>query len=273
MRFGKRSGLHRESAPKKGRVPRELSYETAYLHCVGRRERQEDSYTYVNDDDVSLMKSQGLLAVVADGMGGMYGGREASTAAIDIMKQDFASFDYDGDIAQQLAQSVHHANSVVRNMLNGAGGSTLIACLLYQQQLYYAGVGDSFFYLARDGKLIRLNREQNTKHRLYTEAIDRGVLDPAEANSDPGRAAVTQYLGMEALTDLDSFKRPLPLKSNDVLLLCSDGVVGGMEENTILDCLNRENAAATCAMLDQIIVGMDNPYQDNYTALVIRCEK
>lgn len=254
-------------------IHRQLSYETAYLHCVGKRERQEDAYIYVNEADVSLMSSQGLLAVVADGMGGMYGGQEASAAAIQTMRTDFEKFDRTEDFAKQLLDSVHHANSAVYDLLRGRGGSTLIACILFQEKLYYAGVGDSFLYLLRNGQLVRLNREQNTEHRLYRKAIEQGRLDPAIADGNAERAAVTQYLGMDALDDVDYFRRPLKLMKDDVLLLCSDGVAGMMDEETIVNCLNRGNAAASCAALDQAIVRADNLYQDNYTALVIWCDK
>lgn len=254
-------------------VTRLMSYETAYLHCQGKREQQEDTFVYVNQADVSLMNSQGLLAVVADGMGGMFGGREASNQAIETLQRDFAQMNRQEDIAPQMVSSVHRANDAVRELLNGRGGSTIIACVLFQEKLYYVGAGDSFLYLLRKGQLIRLNREQNTRHRLYQEAIDRGILDPSIADSDPEGAAVTQYLGKAALDDLDYFRRPLQLEKGDVLLLCSDGVAGILDEDCLTQCLSCGRPTAACAAMDQRILQADNPYQDNYTALVIRCDK
>lgn len=262
-----------ENRPQECPVQRCLSYETAYLYCQGKRERQEDAFLYVNQADVSLMNSQGLLAVVADGMGGMYGGREASNAAVEVLKEDFAQINRQEDIAGQLADSIHRANDAVRQLLDGRGGSTIIACLLFRETLYYAGVGDSFLYLLRGGQLIRLNREQNTRHRLYREAIDHGLMDPSVADDNPEAAAVTQYLGKAVLDDLDYFRRPMKLKEGDVLLLCSDGVAGMLDEDCLVQCLSCGRPAAACAAMDQRIVQADNPYQDNYTALVIRCDK
>lgn len=269
----RRSAPQAEGGPRDCPVKRCLSYETAYLHCQGKRERQEDTFLYVNQADVSLMNSQGLLAVVADGMGGMYGGREASNAAIEILEADFGQMDRQGDIPGQLVDSIQRANDTVRQLLDGRGGSTVIACVLFQEKLYYAGVGDSFLYLLRGGNLIRLNREQNTRHRLYREAIDHGKLDPGVAEDNPEAAAVTQYLGKAVLDDVDYFRRPMKLEKDDVLLLCSDGVAGMLDESGLIQCLSCGRPAAACAAMDQRIVQADNPYQDNYTALVIRCDK
>lgn len=272
--FRKRKPMPRqEPGERKEPIRRCLSYETAYLHCQGKRERQEDAFVYVNQADVTLINSQGLLAVVADGMGGMYGGREASGAAIETLRADFEQMNRQEDMASQLVESVKRANDTVWNLLGGRGGSTIIACILFREKLYYAGVGDSFLYLLRDGQLIRLNREQNVRHRRYREAIDHGLLDPGVGNEDPEAAAVTQYLGKAVLDDPDYFRRPLKLKEGDVLLLCSDGVAGMLKQDSLIQCLSCGKPTAACAAMDQMIVHTDNPYQDNYTALVIRCDK
>ena len=102
----------------------------------------------------------------------------------------------------------------------------MIACILYEQKLHYAGVGDSFLYLLRGGELIRVNREQNTRKNRCLSLIRSGSMDPALAENIPQGQAVTQFLGIDRLEDVDWLRRALPLKEGDVLLLCSDGVGG-----------------------------------------------
>lgn len=259
--------------PEKNPVRRLLSYETAYLQCLGRRERQEDAFSFVNESDVTEIKKNGLLAVVADGMGGMSGGQEASNLAVNMLCEDFQRMNREDDLALQMTDSVNRACTLVHERLGGGGGSTLIACLLYHQRLYFASVGDSYLFLLRKGRLVRLNREHNVKHKLFMEAIRSGCMDPSVADGNKENAALTQFLGMPSLDDIDFFRRPLLLKKGDVLLICSDGVGGVMDEKTITDCLSIPHAPAICAALDQAVRRANKKYQDNYTALVIRCDK
>ena len=60
---------------RKRRQPRPperlLSYQVANLQGIGTRERQEDSFAFVNALDVTEMRRKGLLAIVADVMGGL----------------------------------------------------------------------------------------------------------------------------------------------------------------------------------------------------------
>lgn len=259
--------------PEKNPVRRLLSYETAYLQCLGKRERQEDAFSFVNESDVTQIKENGLLAVVADGMGGMSGGQEASNLAVNTLCEDFRRMDRGDDLAQQLTDSVGRACALVHQRLDGGGGSTLIACLLYRQRLFFASVGDSYLFLLRKGCLIRLNREHNVKHKLFMEAIRSGSVDPSVADGNKENAALTQFLGMPSLDDVDFLRKPLLLQKGDVLLLCSDGVGGVVDEKAITDCIGIHHAPAVCAALDQAVRRANKKYQDNYTALVIRCDK
>lgn len=260
------------SRSEKNPVKRLLSYETSYLQCLGKRERQEDAFSFVNESDVTEIKRNGLFAVVADGMGGMHGGQEASNLAVNVLCEDFEQMDREENLAQQLVQSVQRACTMVHEQLEGSG-STLIACILYRQRLFFASVGDSYLFLLRNGELVRLNREHNVKHNLFMESIRSGYADPSVADGNKENAALTQFLGMPVLDDIDYLRRPLSLKKGDVLLICSDGVAGVMDENTITKCMQIPNALAVCAALDQAVRQANLKYQDNYTALVIRCDK
>ena len=249
-----------------------LSYQVANLQGIGTCEKQEDSFAFVNVLDVTLMREQGLLAIVADGMGGMRDGRQASDAVIQSVKSSFAEFDYSADLAQQMVDSVAAANERVFRLLDGEGGSTLIACLLYQESLYFVSVGDSYLYLKRNGQLLRLNRPQNVLHMLYMESIREGNMDPSFAEENHEKAALSQFLGMEFLDDVDFLRRPLPLMPGDVLLACSDGVGGMLTEEQVLECLSLLTPRDMCEALEKnVLAASAGGYQDNYTALVLQC--
>lgn len=264
--------LSENAGAEPGETGRLLSYQAANLQGLGTCEDQEDAFAFANALDVTLIREKGFLSVVADGMGGMRGGQLASETVVSSIRQDFGQFDCQSDMASQLRESVLRANEKVFALLSGEGGSTVVACVIYQERLYFASVGDSYLYLKRNGQLFRLNRPQNVLYEAYLQSIRAGTMDPNAADRNCEKAALTRFLGMEALEDIDLLRRPLPLLPGDVLLLCSDGVAGTMTDTQVLDCLARPAPKDMCAALEQLLKQRPaDRYQDNYTALVIQC--
>ena len=157
----------RENPPLPEKAPPALGYRTAVLQGIGAREDQEDAYLFVNDRDVVRIRQEGLFALVADGMGGMASGQEASTVAAASLKESFSQFDRSEDLAPQLRQAMRQASGEIYQRLGGLGGSTAIACVLFQDLLWFASVGDSPLYLLRDQQLNRLNREHTVCTQRY----------------------------------------------------------------------------------------------------------
>ena len=259
-------------APEIGPISPLLSYQVANLQQKGARPYQEDSFAFVNALDVTEIRENGLMAIVADGMGGMEAGKQVSEMAVSCMVSAFGQMQRNGDLAVQLRNAVVAADDALVQRFKGVGGTTLISCIIYDEKLYFASVGDSYLYLARGGNLYRLNREQNYRHQLYAEAIAAGSIDPTEADQDPDGHRLSAFLGMGGLSDLDYLRRPLPLRDGDILLLCSDGVGGVVTESQIIQNLSSSSAAEMCLNLDESVRRAARVHQDNYTALVIRCE-
>ena len=82
------------AAPK----ARALSYQCAGVQGMGSREQQEDAYAILNAADVTRIGTEGLLALVADGMGGMQGGAQASNHAIAVVAEDFRILNREDDL-------------------------------------------------------------------------------------------------------------------------------------------------------------------------------
>ncbi|MCH5264941.1 MAG: serine/threonine-protein phosphatase [Lachnospiraceae bacterium] len=251
--------------------PSLLSYDAANLQGMGTRRGQEDAFAFVNIFDVTEIKKNGLMFMVADGMGGMKDGRVASDTVIAGMKEAFYRMDRSGDLALQLQDSVFEVGEQVVRALGGDGGSTLIACILFEEQFYFASVGDSFLYLKRNGQLHRLNREHNLLNQTYLENIRQGNMNPALCDAGKEGAALTQFMGMEGMDEIDFLRSPLPLCEGDTFLVCSDGVGGVLSEQTILSCMEKEEAKDICDALEREIVAQGRDNQDNYTALVVKC--
>lgn len=248
-----------------------MEYRVANLHGVGKRARQEDSFTLANALNDSKIKEQGLFFAVCDGMGGMKDGKLASETAVSSLRKDFLEMDRNGDIAFQLKESLYRASSAVVSVIGGDGGCTAVVGIIYNDKLYYAGVGDSFFYLFRNGIPYRINREQNLYHRDYMELVREGSISPGDYQDRPEATSLTGFLGMIGLDDIDWFVRPLPLNPGDVLLACSDGVGGVLNEEELKIALSRQTEKEMCEQLEKRLVDYNMINQDNYTALVVRC--
>ncbi len=263
--------IFEQAQTQKRQIKRLLSYQVANLQGIGSRERQEDSFTIVNAFDVTEMKKNGLLFVVCDGMGGMKDGKLASETAVASIRSSFASMDRSQDLAGQLKDSIYLAADEVEKQLNGDGGSTIAAGIIFQEKLYYASVGDSYFYMKRGENLYRLNREHNVSNQLYLESIRSGTMNPKEGKENLEGSALTQFLGMTGLSDVDCSVRPFPIKEGDVFLVCSDGVGGVVDEDDIRNALCLVSTQAMCRQIEQKIIAQAKKNQDNYTAVIVKC--
>lgn len=268
---GKKQRKHQRTVAPEPEAQSPLSYRIANLQGVGMREYQEDSFGFANVLDVTQIRDKGLLAVVADGMGGMEGGKTASDMAVNAMRRGFEKLDYGSDLALQLTECAQKANGKIFEALGGRGGTTLIACVFYSEKLYYVSVGDSYLCLKRNGQLYHLNRKHNVMYDEYLKLVRKQCIDSSTARENPEKDALTLFLGMEFVDEPDYFRRPLELERGDVVLICSDGVGGVLGDGEVLDCLSRTAPQEMCEQLESSILGKRLPYQDNYTALVIQC--
>lgn len=257
-----------------------LGYDPYNVQGIGSRENQEDSFGFVNVNDVVRIREEGLFAAVADGIGGLRDGKEASTITIDTLRADFTKYDRSSHLGTQLAKSILRANEIVYRSFQKESGSTVVAAILYNQMLYFASVGDSTIMLVRSNErdkkvsreIIRLNEPHNMRFRKYREAVDRGSADPFDARNDPQEHSLTEYIGNESIKAIDMNYKPLLLRNGDVIILCSDGVGDVLSENEIFYCLQEgRSSQQICALIDSLIRNKNLPGQDNYTAIVIRC--
>lgn len=248
-----------------------IRYEVRNLQGIGARSNQEDSFTAVNALDEEKYCSLGLLFAVCDGMGGMKDGKAASETAVQSFRTSFAEMNRAGNISAQLKESVYEASAKVERILDGDGGSTVVIGIILNEKLHFASVGDSFLYLFRNGKLIRLNREHNICHEMYLDNIRRESTETESCRKAGDAAALAQFLGMPGISDIDCTVRPLNLCKDDVILACSDGVGGVLTEEEIIEALQWPQTADMCKRLEEHIISHQNPNQDNYTASIIKC--
>ena len=247
-----------------------LAIRVANLQGIGEREEQEDSFAVLNATALAELSSQGLFALVADGMGGMEGGRQASEWAADFFVQLFRERDPKRSVPEWFYQSVHVVSDSVYRQFGGRSGTTLVAVHLLKDRLHWLSVGDSAIYLARDGGVFQLNREHTCLNQLYLQELEQPVIDKAQAEQDEDARRLSSFIGIDRLAEVDLNLRPLTLKRGDALLLCSDGISGVLTPPELLEAMTlapKEGAE----LLEHMVLEKGVPGQDNYTGILIAC--
>ena len=247
-----------------------LAIRVANLQGIGEREEQEDSFAVLNATALAELSSHGLFALVADGMGGMEGGRQASEWAADFFVQLFRERDPKRSVPEWFYQSVHVVSDSVYRQFGGRSGTTLVAVHLLEDRLHWLSVGDSAIYLARDGGVFQLNREHTCLNQLYLQELEQPVIDKARAEQDEDARRLTSFVGIDRLAEVDLNLRPLTLKRGDALLVCSDGISGVLTPPELLEAMTlapKEGAE----LLEHMVLEKGVPGQDNYTGILIAC--
>lgn len=240
------------------------------LHEQGERSEQQDCFGV---SDVSLLQTHGVLAVVADGMGGLTDGGRMSMTVVESILDSFFLYQGMYTLEQQLILLAQKAVESVNALLAPADlkkhGSTLVMGLIREGTFSFLSVGDSRVCLYRDGVLMQLNREHIYRNTLALEAIN-GEISLQEVYGDQRGSGLTSFLGMGALQHIDFPAEPVKLLPGDKLLLMSDGVYNALDKEELAKCLDAVPEEAVgrirAAIQEKAYVN-----QDNYTAVVIGC--
>jgi len=236
-----------------------------------------------NEDALFKDEALGLL-IVADGMGGHAAGEVASRLAVEAVvgfikrttEDHEHSWPYGIDSslsfnANRLRTAVHLANRRVfreaENHDDYTGmGTTIVAALVLDGTLSIAHVGDSRLYHAANGHLAQLTRDDSW---AATVLVQR-PLDGATAEQHPMRHVLTNVLGARDTTDIHIQDRPVA--PGQLLLLCTDGLHGFLDDGVIQELLVQQ---ATMERTAETLVraALERGSRDNVTALVAICEE
>lgn len=234
-------------------------FETGAASDVGKvRKENEDSYL--------TLPASGLWAV-ADGMGGHVAGKLASSTVIDMLSSIGQPVSAT-DLLARFEDRFLRANARLREICleNGYGtfGTTLVALLTDARFFACAWCGDSRAYLIRKGVIEQVSRD----HTEVQELIEQGLLTPQEARKWPGKNIITRALGVFDEVDFDLEQRAL--QDGDILLLCSDGLTGHVEDQEIASIAMQEiRVQSLCDRLIQLT--LERGANDNVTVIAVRC--
>lgn len=265
--------LAKHAAGRKG-LPRTAGapgVQAAVLQGKGSYDVQEDSYYLSESSDTEFLESHGVLAVIADGMGGLSDGAQVSSLVVSVFARLFPQLPAAMNPADKLLYMAECANDEVNSRFGGEPGrcgSTLAAVLLVGGSMWLLSIGDSRIALVRNGGILQLNREHNYAAEL-DEAAAKGLISYREAAGDPQRRALTSYIGMGSLERIDRTTKPMRLLPGDYILLMSDGVFNEISDIEIMEALS-DDLQASVKKMEKAVLDKNDPGQDNFTALLLR---
>lgn len=248
---------------------------TALLTDMGRvRNNNEDAIA--EDQDIGLL-------ILADGMGGYNAGEIASGIAIttiqDTVQREWKTLkrgqvDPDSGYsveALMLKASVEAAHTTIYQVSQSqpqcAGmGTTIVTCLMHDDRISIAYVGDSRLYRLRQGVLEQITRD----HSLIEELIARGHYSRDEAAKLVRKNIVTRALGVEPEVTVDIIEDVFEV--GDVLLICSDGLSDMVDDETIGLTLGKHADNLELATQELVKLALENGGKDNVSVVLARMD-
>lgn len=194
----------------------------------------------VNEDSMVTFDSpNGRVVAVCDGMGGQNAGDVASQLAVAVI-QDILSDNTFATPEEAITSSVIAANQAILRKAsmneNMQGmGATCVMLIVKDGKVYYGSVGDSRIYYIANGMIRQITKDQSYVQTL----VDAGQITQEAAEHHQDKNQITNALGVEGMTPPVMGQMPITPEPNSTFLLCSDGLSGMINNNTILNTVSR----------------------------------
>lgn len=234
------------------------------------------------NEDCLLVNDKLRLYIVADGMGGHSGGEFASKLAVSTIEEVIQSLINDpeatvisgvnsdeADYGERLRYSIEVASQKIYDQglydqqLKGMG-TTTTALMVNDTVASVANVGDSRVYMVRDGKIKQITRD----HSLVSEQMRAGLISEQDLKKHKLKNIITRSVGYQEEVEIDLFK--VPLKDQDRLILCSDGLTNMLEDELICDIVQKTDLSQACQKL--IELANERGGDDNITVVICSIE-
>lgn len=244
-----------------------LQIEYSGLTDIGMvRTENQDSYGKFPTDNLNLYADKGQLFIVADGMGGHTGGKQASNLAVDTICKVYSESDH-FNLADALHASIVAANSRIHQAAGKSTelsrmGTTCTTLLLHENTGIIGHVGDSRVYRIEYGKIEQLTED----HTQVQAMLKEGVLTPEEAKVYPSRSVLARALGVEEKVKVDIIQN-IPLRTGQIYLLCSDGLAK-VTESEILKIVSENSTEIASRQL--VALANERGGKDNVTVQIIK---
>jgi len=228
-----------------------------------------------NQDAVGCFPERQLF-VVCDGMGGLQEGERASRAAVTAIGRYFRTEapQGDGNARSDWSHTLSEAISISNTELfeeglrisgdpeNPALGTTVVILKVdaVQERAFWAHVGDSRLYRVRQSQLMLLTAD----HTMYGERYAYGAVIPTDL---PHTNQLLQAIGVRA--NVRARTGASDIKADDLFLLCTDGVSGLIDPETMQAELT--SSAPLKDIAESLIrLALQNGGRDNASLILVR---
>ncbi|VAX01670.1 Protein serine/threonine phosphatase PrpC, regulation of stationary phase [hydrothermal vent metagenome] len=242
-----------------------MQYTITTTNQQGDRKYNQDRVTVLETDNC-------ILLVLADGIGGKKGGDLAAQTLVDTVTNIFETSSTPiEDPKRYLTNILRVAHNAVTTMGKNhqpiiEPGTTAVLCLIQQDNAYWAHVGDSRFYLFREG----LSLYRTKDHSYVEELYQRGKISLDKRQGHPMRGYITQCIGhMQVMPTIDVSDEVALLKG-DILLLCTDGLWEPLDDAVIGEILSGMELERALSKLTEQALQASSPHADNTSAIAIR---
>jgi PPM family protein phosphatase len=229
------------------------------------RTENEDSFLLRIPDDADTFQKKGVLAIVADGVGGGPDGKLASSMAVDIICSQYYSSENE-DQATALLSAMRQANSEIYLAANNRSydgmATTCTAFALLDGKGYLCHAGDSRAYLLHSGDFRRISKD----HTLVEEMVDDEIISMEEAAVHPQRNIILKALGSRP--DIDPDLAVVRITKTDTILLCSDGLYGSVSDTEMSSKLIDNHVETAGKKL--IDLALERGGTDNITVVILK---
>jgi protein phosphatase len=245
------------------------------------RERNEDSFLVLNlatgesglqpQARIQPLEPPGTILGVCDGMGGAAAGDVAARIALDaldrVMRERTPLLDVDTAEVALLAV-VTTANRAVldhakQHPEKRGMGTTMTVATLFGPDVVIVQVGDSRAYVRRGNMLQQLTMDQN----VVGQMIATGRLSPEQARTAKQRNMLLEAIGVQERVGPDIVR--VRVQAGDVLMLCSDGLTGPLEDRKVLELLLKHpEPVKACRALTEAACAHGGP--DNVTVAIAK---
>ncbi len=250
-----------------GPGPKRLFVDAAVRTDVGRvREGNEDSVLFVRPRDLASQANRGVIAIVADGMGGANAGEVASSLACqtisDIYFSTLGSPDEALNVAFQTANQRIFALASEQTEFRGMG-TTAVAVAVAGEIAWLASIGDSRIYLIRESRIYQMSQDDS----LVAQMVRDGLITGEQARSHEDRNVLIRALGTKPETQLASAPAPFECRTGDRFLLCSDGLHDLVSELEMLEAVASSGNDAAAESLIELANSRGGT--DNVSAVIV----
>lgn len=242
---------------------------------VRRRAQNQDTYFFTDLNKVEAKKSEskfrieedGVLMLVADGMGGAAAGEVASEMAAETLPVVLKELPKEMNAKQRLENAVHMANQRIYEHAQGnpemrGMGTTVTAAYVQNSNVHIAQVGDSRAYLLRGDTIKQLTKDQSLAQYL----VDIGQISQEKMRLVP-QNVILQALGTEK--SINVAVSNVQLCKDDVLLLCSDGLSNKVSDEDMIEIIS-SNSTLKDAVEELINLANERGGEDNITVVLAR---